>query len=150
MTSRGFLVAVSALVMLTACGGDEEVETINNRGRWCIYSEEPTWESPTSQQFEPGDTLWVTVNSPCLSGSCDALLQASCTIIASGTHLTVSSTFEIEHSGASACTDDCGIERATCSLLGLAGGSFSISHGGESRSMDVPGTVDPNCAGTGP
>lgn len=117
------------LVLSLACGGEKWVPMeVVDRGAACLIATE-------------ADALGtVTVDSgECMSSSCDRDEQGSCTATLDGDTITVTSTFSWETAtGKVACTDDCGLLSAECTVGPLAAGTYTLVHGSDQQTVTVP------------
>ena len=95
---------------------------------------------------EPGQTRVEVVFDSCASSSCTTLTEASCTATRDGDEITVTSRAKIRRSAANAvCTNDCGILYTTCDVGELEEGTYTIVHGSQTTTVDVPGEDVPGC-----
>jgi hypothetical protein len=122
------LLALGIALACCGCAGDDEPSgrTYANEGTVCLSS-------------DPSGVLNAQVVAPvCMSGSCDRLTKSICRLRISGARLEIESSFTIEKTGASACTDDCGYATAQCSSEAAIEGGFTVIHGSESEFVNLP------------
>jgi hypothetical protein len=126
------MIAISLLLSLFACDVVEGWKPVSmvDEGASCL-------EAATAD-----GTGTITVDAEvCLSSSCDREATGSCTATLDGTTITVTSEFAWEEAtGPVACTDDCGMLATTCDVGPLPAGTYTIVHGAESVTVEVPTT----------
>jgi hypothetical protein len=86
--------------------------------------------------------VWFT--GVCLSSSCSRDAEASCAVTVNGADIALEAEGSWEENVGTyvACTDDCGFLQASCSLGTLPDGTYTVTYGGESFTLTVPGTQD--------
>jgi hypothetical protein len=86
-----------------------------------------------------GVEVLVTVQE-CLSSSCSRDLVATCAATVDGSAITLTSDISWEQNvGAGVpCTEDCGTPLATCTVAGLADGTYQVTHGADVLELTVP------------
>jgi hypothetical protein len=127
MGSSGLL-AIGVALACCGCAGDDEPErrSHTNEGTVCLSS-------------DASGVLHAQVVAPvCLSSSCDRLVESFCRLRTAGDRLEIESSFTIEATGASACTDDCGYATAECSSGAAVAGEFTVTHGSATESVSLP------------
>ncbi len=130
----------TTVAILTACGGGgSSTDTADT---------DVSWE-PVSY-IDEGDVCFGTVDADtestvsvvvqdCMSGNCSRAFQGSCTAVVSGTEITLTSDISWEDAtGNIGCDDDCGRPATSCSLEGLAAGTYDVTFGTESLTLEVP------------
>ncbi|MEM6927116.1 MAG: hypothetical protein AAF602_09320 [Myxococcota bacterium] len=87
-----------------------------------------------------GETVTVTVTADaCLSSSCTRGVGGSCSLASDVAQIFVDSEIVWEEQvGDVDCTDDCGIASVTCTLDGVAAGTYDVVHGTQRTSLTVP------------
>lgn len=76
----------------------------------------------------------------CLSSSCDRNRDASVSAVVEGSTIAIGSSASWEQNkGNVGCTDDCGMLGAEANLGVLAEGSYTVTYGGESLTLAIPG-----------
>ena len=89
---------------------------------------------------QDGDVVVTVTVDGCLSSSCSRAFGGSCTATVSGTTITLTSDIHWEQNvgvGAT-CTDDCGTPTVSCTIAGLADGTYDIVHGPQTVPLVVP------------
>lgn len=123
-----------AFIALAACSGDDDDSTItrySNVGRLCIES---VADAGDDQPLHVG-----VVFPTCLSSSCDAALDESCTVTREGTSLRVVSSARVRSLGPGhACTDDCGFLIAQCKSPPVPAGTYTVRYGDKSKRVTLP------------
>ncbi len=125
------------LLFLTLLAGCPSVntpgtETITTTDQGSVCLEAPTADSDGVITVDP---------NLCLSSSCDTLLSGTCSATLDGTTITVTSEFVVEsQTGDVTCTDDCGLPTANCTVGPLPLGTYTLVHGAQSETIDVPTT----------
>jgi hypothetical protein len=116
-----------AMVSFTVagCGGDT-VEEFVNEGSWCLVQHEDM--SVTATVITPG----------CFSGSCSEPMASQCALTRDGAALTLTSLLRVKHLDKDACTADCRIYQAECSLGELPEGQYELTHGETRRTLTSP------------
>lgn len=98
-----------------------------------------TDEGPVCLNSTASGGLTVRVEFPrCLSSSCDRSISASCAITRSGSELRIDSESVVETDTAGDCTTDCRIVSATCALDSVEAGEYTVVHGRERGSAQLP------------
>ena len=95
-----FLRVALALGLFTACGPTTEVTESTDEGLLCFQA----------------DGVLVVDFQTCLSGSCDTLSDATCSVTLAGATLTVESYLRIEHLTHAECDTSCGLTVAECQV----------------------------------
>ena len=94
--------------------------------------------------------MTVRVTFPtCLSSSCDRPGRAACQVEWAEGLITVRSFGEVEHTGESACTDDCGAFVVDCESDPIPAGTYTLVHGSTSTTITLP-TAPTQAIGGGP
>jgi hypothetical protein len=142
---RWFALAAFALLAPTSAGCPSpvaETTTFEDEGEVCVRDSEE-WNGEADV---PADQmLYVHVHFPtCISSSCDEVVEATCSASRDGQTIEVTSFGESRRTGIS-CTDDCGYMVATCELGELAAGTYTVVHGGEESTVEVPSAQDQSC-----
>ncbi len=75
---------------------------------------------------------------PCLSSSCDSVVEKSCSVEADGQTLIARSRWTVESSVRGACTDDCGTDLCTAEIADLLPGTYTLKYGAQSVELEVP------------
>lgn len=123
---------ISVLFGLLACDlviGWEPV-TLMDEGTSCL--EAALADSTGTVTVDPGI---------CLSSSCDRNATGTCEATLDGATITIQSGFAWETAtGPVGCTDDCGLLMATCDVGPLPAGTYTLVHGSETVTVDVPTT----------
>lgn len=125
--------ALSLLVVVGCNTGWDTIEFVDE-GDVCV-------------DVEDGGGLSITVQAPdCLSSSCTRNVEAMCTATRDGATIRVESeiSWEENHRRFAACTEDCGLAEATCSLAALPDGDYTIAIGDDERPLTLP-LADPGC-----
>jgi hypothetical protein len=116
---------------LVGCQGDN---TVHDQGEVCITS------AATDAPLEVRVTL-----DECISACVDNEIE-TCSISREGNVLTLSSTFSYaEADEEEICIAVCNAQEATCSTEALPAGSYTLEHGDDSYTLDVPTTNVPRC-----
>jgi len=124
-----------ALSILLGCS-DTERSVLTDEGSVCLNS-------------TASGGLSVRVQFPqCLSSSCDRSISASCTINRSGASLTIHSESVVERQTKGDCTTDCRTVSATCALESLEAGEYTVVHGENEGSVQLPANAVVLFAGT--
>ncbi len=143
MTTR-ILGIATTIAILTACGGGGSTGDTADT--------DVSWE-PVSY-IDEGDVCFGTVDADadstvsvvvqdCMSSSCSRAFQGACTAAVAGTEITLTSDISWEDAtGNIDCTDDCGIPATSCTLEGLAEGTYNVTFGTESLTLAVPSSED--------
>ena len=144
------LATVVPSLLAAGCSVIPNVETTEFRddGEACVLPADGADGADFPIAIGPEDDLVVEVFFPtgCLSSSCDEVLEASCEATVDGQRIVVTSSGTLERDvGASACTKDCGIMSARCELPDLDAGTYTIVHGDDEETFELPGT--PDCSG---
>lgn len=131
------------LALLIGCGGgsgDEQI--VESAGRMCLHASPPNgFGNPEPQSFVAGSPITVRVElNACLSSSCDINREMSCAVNASGNDIGVTSiaTWTDTSASSNGCTDDCGILATTCTIEGLAAGTYTVVFGNKTIELTVP------------
>jgi hypothetical protein len=152
MRTSSWLLAL-LFMALSSCNGNAPGERVEytDEGRLCVYGSQPTPFDQSPQEFVADAPVHVMVtHHGCLSSSCTKDRQSSCTIAVQGAVITVSSQGGYTDTSASsaACTDDCAMVSGTCATAALPAGTYTLSHGGDSLTLDIPSSVAmPPCVG---
>lgn len=125
-----------------------EETTFDDEGEACLVRADSQPYEDVSVTLTPDDNLSIMVFFPvgCLSSSCSDIERAECEASVDGTTIEVTSSgLLVRDTAPRACTDDCGIMTATCSLPDLQEGTYTIVHGDETKEVELPG--EPECSG---
>ena len=143
-------IAFGLLWPLAACSGEsapDDTVTLVDEGALCLFAGEPSAIAMVTgsitdgaqQDYVVGEPILFQVRvSDCLSSSCDVDRVASCGVAHDGQVLTVSSHLSYQKLDSPHCTMDCGALSATCASEPLVAGSYTVLHGEQSFSVDVP------------
>ena len=143
---RAPLAALSLLILAPACDssdvgdGDQLIE-LSDEGRACVFAEAPSDPAfpEFPQDFAAGEPLFVNVLFADCESGCAGNIETSCEVTASGSDLTVTSAASYTvPTGEVICGDVCVVVAATCSIDGLADGTYAIAHGDGETSVTVP------------
>ena len=87
-----------------------------------------------------GDDITVrVVVEDCMSSGCARDFVGDCAATVDGTDITLTSSMEWEtYVGDMACPADCGVPMVECTVSGLADGSYTVSFGTETLSLEIP------------
>lgn len=90
----------------------------------------------------------VVVLEECLSSSCSRNLVGSCEATVDGNTITLTSTITWEQNVGEgvACTEDCGVPQANCTIEGLADGDYTVEYGGQTLDLTVPVADTASCS----
>jgi hypothetical protein len=93
---------------------------------------------------QAGSDVQITVTvSECMSSSCTRNFEGTCSATSTGSDVALTSDVHWEENvGAGTCTADCGIPMATCTLSGLADGTYTVTFGDQTFDLTVPATDD--------
>ncbi len=119
---------VMVLATIVGCSSGDTVEEFVNEGSWCLRPSEGEDESVTATVITPG----------CYSGSCSEPMATQCSLTRDGATLTLTSLLRVKQLDHDACTADCRIYHASCSLSGLSDGQYDIVHGDTRTTVTLP------------
>ncbi len=132
-------VIISLVCGLWACGIGQNEVSFQDEGNLCF--------GYYLGSIEVDQEIEVTVRAPgCFSSSCTSLKFAECEIIIDGDELVIYSEIVVRDRSRieGACTTDCGIYSAKCQAPALAEGEYTVRHGEESLTLEVP-FDEPHC-----
>lgn len=101
------------------------------------------------EHIDDGQVCWsgaagslelTVVVQDCMSSSCSRGFQGACAASVDGSTIMLTSDISWEDNVGEniPCTDDCGIPMATCTLEGVADGTYTIAFGAQSLTIDLP------------
>ena len=149
--SHRILSIAGVLAILTACGGGTDEGTTDSSDT-DTDTGDVTW-TPMSYVDE-GDVCFGTVDSDtdstisvvvqdCMSSSCSREFAGSCSATIVDNQITLTSDIHWEDAiGDIDCTDDCGIPATSCTLEGLADGTYTVAFGTQTLTLTVPSVED--------
>jgi len=126
------------------CGGEEVV--LDLRGHACL-SPDGTWPTgPQSFRAEVEPEVMVLFHS-CLSSECDVDRVAECSALVTDGRLEITARgrYTDERGPGSACTSGCGRLEATCPIVGLDEGDYTVTYGSESIDWSFPSVTGVYC-----
>jgi len=145
---------VSTAVILTAlAAGCGKHHTFTDEGRVCAFDSASATASDVygneEQTFVAGNSInFVYLADACLSSSCDSDPHANCRVERNGQTLRVLSEAEYtEGNSLRGCTADCRFLSATCSSDPLEAGTYTIQHGSDLLTVQIPSTTISPCLG---
>lgn len=119
-----------------------------DEGRVCTSGDHPH-TNPDRSHIEAGEPFdLAVVFNDCRSSSCTEFHDMACEVELAGDTLVVTSegSYTDYETPGRICTDDCAVASATCAVPGLDEGSYTLQHGDEVYTFDVPGDEDePAC-----
>jgi hypothetical protein len=132
----------SILTLLAACGGEAPEDTDTVTWGEVSHVDDGTVCFGTVD-IDTVSTLTVTA-SDCLSSSCTDNVEGSCAATVDGTDITLTSDLRWDEvtGGSVACTDDCGTAVTRCELEALPEGTYTVSFGSQTLTLDVPQAED--------
>ena len=131
-----------ALLSLVACDDWQPQEKADD-GAVCLVTDLDAVGSP--QVFDAAQPITVLYDANiCLSSSCDrnAAATVEASVEGSTIAITSSASWEQNEGRNIACTDDCGFLGAEAELGTLAEGTYTVTFGGESLELVIPGEQD--------
>lgn len=144
------------LAAAAGCGGDGKGMdvVVHNVGDLCVYPANATNENPfiadtMPRDYVAGDVANLAVLFQlCLSGSCTADRQTTCTAMQDGNMITVDATASYRDTGGSTCTTDCALMIARCQTAPLPAGTYTFSFAHLGTALTIPSTVTAPCVGS--
>ena len=123
---RCFTVLILALPLgVVGCSGD--VSSYRNEGTLCLESR------------SDGVLDVSVIFPPCLSSTCDTVLETSCSINVEGSTITVESFGSFETATRGSCSADCQLLTAHCeSEEPIPPGDYTVVHGEDEGMIEVP------------
>ena len=140
-----YLKIATVIALLPACSGADNGDTEDTDAvTWgeVIYVDEGD-ACFGDVDTDTESTINIVVND-CMSSSCTENFQGSCTATVEGTEITLTSDIHWDEvtGGNIGCTGDCGIPTASCTLEGLADGTYTVTYGSQSLTLTVPNVED--------
>jgi hypothetical protein len=124
---RSILARLLVVSLLGGCGGGWEIVTRVDEGILCVGQTE--------------QSLTITVIEPdCLSSSCSRDRGGDCSATVDGSTIRVTSEIHWEENEGPLrkCTKDCLSVEVTCQIPAPPEGTYTLVHGEEETSLDVP------------
>jgi hypothetical protein len=100
-----------------------------------------------NRALKPGQPIAVTVlhKNACLGASCTKA-RAKCTAKRNGFNIVLNAQFPTSTTKPTQpCTEDCSAIAATCRIGGLPAGNYTIEHGTQRKTLQIPATAPPPC-----